>query len=200
MDEVWRPITVAEAVRLMKPLGVVWWIAGGWALDLHAGRKTREHEDLDIGIAWRDHLQVQRALAASWRLYKTHQPGLAPWPLGEELAEPVHDVWARLDDSSPWAFQLMLVEVRGEDWVYRRLPEIRRPLASVVAKTRYGVPYLRPEVQLLYKGGSSGRRPKDLEDLRLMRPLLTAAELAWLREALSRQFPGGHEWLVELER
>ena len=63
--------------------------------------------------------------------------------------------------------------------------------------TRDGVPYLRPEVQLLYKGGSSARRAKDLEDLRRMLPAVgdrdrLAAPLA------GRQFPGGHEWLAEL--
>ena len=199
MAEVWRPITVSEAARLMRPLGAVWWIAGGWALDLHAGRETREHEDLDIGIARRDQLAVQRALARDWRLYKTQQPGLAPWPAGEELAAPVNGVWARRADSSEWAFELLLVDGCGEDWVYRRLPEIRRPITSVVATTRDGIPYLRPEVQLLYKGGSSGPRQKDLEDLRRMLPLLTAAEAAWLRDALSRQFPGGHRWLEELD-
>ncbi len=199
MAEVWSPITVAEAARVMRPLGVAWWIAGGWALDLHVGRQTREHEDIDIGIARRDHLHVQRLLGAAWSLYKTHQPGLAPWRPGEVLAEPVHDIWARRGDGSPWAFQLMLVEVRGGEWVYRRLPEIRRPLASVVAMSGDGIPYLRPEVQLLYKCGSSGRRPKDLEDLRRMLPFLTAGEVAWLRESLSRQFPGGHEWLLRLE-
>ena len=198
MAEVWQPISVAEAVQLMESLDVAWWIAGGWALDLHAGRQTREHEDLDIGIAWSDHLRVQRALAGQWQLYKTHQPGLAPWPPGEALQEPVHDVWVRRHDSSLWAFQLMLVDVTEGEWVYRRLPEIRRPLASVVTATREGIPYLRPEVQLLYKGGSSARRPKDLEDFRRMLPALRAAEIRWLRDSLARQFPAGHEWLAEL--
>jgi hypothetical protein len=198
VGEVWSPITVADARRIMEPLGVPWWIAGGWALDLHAGRRTREHEDLDIGIRWRDHLRVQAALARDWQLHKTHQPGLAPWPPGEELREPVHDVWVRRDDGSPWAFQLMLVEGQGSEWVYRRLPSIRRPLESVLARTPDGVPYLRPEVQLLYKGGSGGRRAKDLEDLRRMLPLLTAAAAAWLRDSLQRQFPAGHEWLAEI--
>lgn len=182
----------------MEPLGVTWWIAGGWALDLHLGLQTREHGDLDIGIAKRDQLRVQRGLAGAWQLHKTHQPGLAPWPEGEALEEPVHDVWARRDDSSPWAFQLMLVDVEGDEWVYRRLPAIRLPLAGVIARTREGIPYLRPEVQLLYKGGSSARRPRDLEDLRRVKPSLSAAETQWLRAALAHQFPGGHEWLAEL--
>ena len=182
----------------MAPLGVVWWIAGGWALDLHLGRQTREHADIDVGVARRDHLRVQSLLACEWQLFKAHQSCLAPWPAAEELREPVHDVWARRDERSPWAFQLMLVEVRDGLWIYRRLPEIRLPLAEVLAGSRDGVPYLRPEVQLLYKGGSSSRRPRDLEDLRRMLPALSAAQVAWLRASLARQFPHGHKWLAEL--
>lgn len=191
---------MTEAARLVEPLGVTWWIAGGWALDLHMGLETRGHEDLDIAILRLDQLRVQRMLSPEWELFKTKQPGLAPWPAGEALEEPVHDIWARRDAGSAWAFQLMLVDSDGGDWVYRRLPEIRLPLSSIVTVSREGIPYLKPAIQLLYKGGSSGRRSKDLEDLRRMRPFLSEAEVAWLRGVLGRQFPGGHEWLAELER
>jgi hypothetical protein len=51
-----------------------------------------------------------------------------------------------------------------------------------------GVPYLAPEIQLLFK--SKGLRPKDYEDARRVIPLLNEEQRAWLRAHL----PSGHEW------
>jgi len=192
----WQALSVPDVARIFRPLGLTWWIAGGWALDLYLGRPSREHLDTDVSILRQDHLRAQQLLGRDWQLFKTKQPGLAPWPPGEVLPSYVSDVWVRRDDDSPWAFQLMLEDVEEGQWVYRRLPAIRRPLAEICLLTDEGIPYLRPEIQLLYKGGSSGRRPKDLADLKRMLPLLAERERTWLRESLSQQFPAGHEWLA----
>lgn len=196
----WDPLAVDDVVPVFRSIGVRWWIAGGWALDLHLGRQTRPHEDLDVGILYRDHLVVQRHLGRDWQLFKTKQPGLAPWPVGEPLPPKIDDVWIRRDDEAPWAFQLVIAQSEGDQWVYDRLPAIRRPLEAICLHTAAGVPYLRPEIQLLYKGGSSARRPKDLADLQRFLPALAPDEVRWLREALGRQFPGGHEWLPYIDR
>jgi hypothetical protein len=51
--------------------GIDYWLFGGWAVDFHAGRPTREHEDIDVAI-WRADLAVVSALleAHGW----THRP------------------------------------------------------------------------------------------------------------------------------
>ena len=179
----------------MDGIGIPWWIAGGNALDLHVGRTLREHEDTDVSILRRDHLKVQRHLFNRWQLFKTNQPGLAPWPMAEPLPIKVGNIWLRRDDTSPWAFQLMLDEAEGEQWIYRRKPTIKRPLKEIIAHTFDGIPYLRPEVQLLYKVGSSVRRDKDFWDLKALLPFLKTEEMAWLRDALKQQFSDGDEWL-----
>ena len=38
----------------------------------------------------------------------------------------------------------------GDEWVYRRDPMVRRPLANVGRVTADGIPYLAPEIVTLY--------------------------------------------------
>ena len=47
-------------------MGTPWYVAGGWAVDLHLGRPTREHEDLEIGVPRERFAEVEadRALLA----------------------------------------------------------------------------------------------------------------------------------------
>lgn len=50
-------ITSYDIVNLYKDLeklGVTIWIDGGWCVDALLGRKTRDHDDLDIALAWED--------------------------------------------------------------------------------------------------------------------------------------------------
>lgn len=44
---------LAELDSCFASQGVDYWLFGGWAVDFHAGRVTREHADIDIAI-WAD--------------------------------------------------------------------------------------------------------------------------------------------------
>jgi hypothetical protein len=132
------------------------------------------------------------------QLFKTHQPGLAPWPVSEYLYPPVNRVWVRRDEGAPWAFEVMLMETEDDEWVYRRLPSIRGSIAALGMYTEEGIPYLAPEIQLLYKG-RQGCRPKDLLDATTVIPHLRTEKRRWLLDCLRRQFPDGHEWIELLQ-
>jgi hypothetical protein len=45
--------TLAELDQSLPRNDVDYWLFGGWAVDFHAGRVTREHGDIDIAI-WSD--------------------------------------------------------------------------------------------------------------------------------------------------
>lgn len=79
--------------------------------------------------------------------------------------------------------------------MYRREPSIRLEKAKVFRQTTNGIPYIKPEIQLLYKGGSSKIREKDLQDLINVLPRLDKQEKQWLEASLNKQFPEGHHWL-----
>jgi hypothetical protein len=106
-----------------------WWVAGGWALDLVLGHKTRPHADLEISLlacdqqALFDHLR-------GWDL-RLAAPGqsLPPWD-GSRIQSPFHQVWARRGPgrpSTPEEFAgdptmlgFLLEQSRKDRWVYRR--------------------------------------------------------------------------------
>jgi len=44
---------ISELDQLLWRSGVAYWLFGGWAVDFHAARVTREHGDIDIAI-WAD--------------------------------------------------------------------------------------------------------------------------------------------------
>ncbi|HEY3378839.1 MAG TPA: GNAT family N-acetyltransferase [Armatimonadota bacterium] len=192
-DTDWAPFTVNALAHLFSEMGIPWWISGGWALDLYLGKQTRPHADTDILILRNDQLLVQEHLR-DWQLFKTHQPGLAPWPMGEYLHPPVNSIWVRREEGAPWAFEIMLMETEGDEWVFRRLPAIRGPIRELGLQTDAGISYLAPEIQLLYKGRQEYRQ-KDLQDLQAIMPKLPAKKKQWLLECLRRQFPGGHDWI-----
>jgi hypothetical protein len=84
----------------------------------------------------------------------------------------------------------MLDEAEGDEWLYRRMPSVRRSLKSLVWH-HDGVPYLSPEVQLLYKGAQ--RSPKAEADFNACLPHLDGSQRSWLARALATAHPG-HPW------
>jgi len=192
----WDPLTPQELTPVLAVLDVPWWLAGGWAIDLHVGRQSRLHEDIDVLVLRPDHVTVRAALA-DWDLHAADPPGtLRPWPLGETLPAAVHDVWCRRGPDEPWAFQLMIDDVDGDDWVFRRDRRVRRPLARIAGPaSTVELPLLAPEIQLLYK--SRALRPKDQADFDTVLPVLSDVQRSWLRDALTTVSPG-HPWLPVL--
>ncbi|GAA0847513.1 hypothetical protein GCM10008915_55420 [Bifidobacterium pullorum subsp. gallinarum] len=190
----WVPISVPEAVKIFAAIPARWHIAGGWALDLYVGEQTREHSDIDIFILREEQTVIYTELTQEWTLYKANQGILSLWEKGEYL-HAVGDVWVSKNHEAPFSFQMMLVEAEQDNWIYGREPSIRRPLPDIFLKTDHGIPYLRPEIQLLYKGGSKKIREKDERDLIRVLPLLDPQAKEWLIYALRTQFPEGHPWI-----
>ena len=194
----WEPLSVEAVTELLGGMDARWWIAGGWALDLHLGRQTRPHHDIDV-LVLREELPAVRERLRGWDLHAADPPGtgvLRPWPEHELLPAALHDIWCRPTPASPWALQLMVDDTDGADWIYRRDHRIRRPVAELHGPASTPArPVLAPEVQLLCK--SRTPRPKDVEDFFTVAELLGDDRRDWLRRALSMVSPG-HAWLDRL--
>lgn len=186
----WRPADPQTAAAWFSPLRAPWWIAGGWAIDLYLGQQTRLHGDLDVGILRRD-LGIVRAQLADWEMFEAKDDVLTPLRAGDDPRANVHSLWCRPAGTAFWVMELMLDDEADGLWVYRRLPTVRRARSEVISRNAAGLPYLAPEVQLLYK--AKWLRPKDQADFDAVVPRLSEQARAWLRSTLAVAEPS-HSW------
>lgn len=190
----WTPFSVAEAADRFAGFPGPWWIAGGWAIDLFVGKQTREHADIDVLILRDDQRHLFDTLS-DWEIHAAvmHKV-LRLWPAGRPFPPEVHDIWCRPDAESAWALQAMLMDCADDRWVFRRDARISGAIADLGLK-HDGIPYLTPEVQLLYK--SKNRLPKDEADLATALPAMTPRQIAWLLDALRLHDPD-NPWIEPL--
>lgn len=190
----WTPLTVSEITRVFSDIPIRWCVAGGWALDLHLCRQTRQHSDIDVIITRDEQLIAYKYLSRDWMLYKAQDGKLDLWEDGEYLNS-TEDIWVSESSEMPWAFQIMIIDTEEDSWIYKRDKSIKRPIDEIILKTKEGIPYLRPEIQLLHKAGGSQVREKDYIDFKTILPSLLQQEKEWLKFSLNRQFPQGHDWI-----
>ncbi len=148
MDHRWAPLAPKEAAAELRELPIRWWVAGGWAADLHSGRQTRPHGDMDIAVLRSEH-EALRTYLAGWDLQIAYGGRLRPWRNGA-VGPPENAVWARPDVGGPWWLDIKIELNEGGEWVYRRHPRVRRPLESIGRTSTDGIPYLDPEIVSLY--------------------------------------------------
>jgi hypothetical protein len=193
-DPLWRALHPADAAKVLASCKAPWWIAGGWALDLFRGTPSRPHTDLDVGILRRDLSTVLLGFS-TWDVFEAKDGRLTR--LAEGCVPPldVHSLWCRPTAADPWTIELMLDEADGDTWVYRRDPRIRQSMSAAVRQSTDGLPYLAPEIQLLYKSKAS--RERDEGDFAHICPLLTADAWRWLHDALELADPD-HRWIAVL--
>jgi hypothetical protein len=186
----WEPLDLEQAAALMRDFPAAWWVAGGWALDLFTGTE-REHDDVDV-VVLRSDQELIRAQLPGWDIQIAHSGRLEPWPPEELIELPRSGFWARSDPNGPWELQFLLAEHEGETWWYRRDPAIRLPLAEIGLATEGGIPYLRPEIVLLYKARID--RDRDTVDFDRTLPKLDGEA----RSRLSAWLAADHPWQAHL--
>ncbi|ART74873.1 hypothetical protein B4U37_01885 [Sutcliffiella horikoshii] len=194
-EEVWRPLSITEIHSIFSIIPIQWWIAGGWALDIYLQKVTRAHEDIDIVILRPDHLILQRHLGRDWEMFIAFKGHLIPWNKNQLLDSHYDNIWVKKKDESTWAFQVMLLDIEEKNWIYKRNNTIRKSLEDIGLVSLSGIPFLKPEIQLLYKGGSSVIREKDFIDLGNILPKLNVSNRDWLKKSLKIQYPHGHKWI-----
>jgi hypothetical protein len=165
-----------------------YWISGGHALELWAGRSWRAHGDIDVGLL-RSDIDAALPLLPELHLYVAAAGGLARFE-GQRLLGELHrnNVWAFDPATSRWVLDLTLGDGDDLTWVYRRDQTLQRAWPEAVLTSPQGIPYLAPELQLLFK--SRNPRAKDNIDARETLPLLDAEQRAFLFERL----PAEHPW------
>lgn len=193
-EHMWEPLAIAEVKSIFRDAPFRWWISGGMALELFAGASWRSHDDIDVGVCRVDARRVYPWLG-EWELYVAAGGSLRPWT-GEALDAVRHEnnVWIRRKQDGPWVLDIAIGGGTSGEWAYRRDPAVTVAWEDAVLHTGDGLPYLAPELQLLFK--STSVRPKDREDAEQMVPILDARR----REFLSRHLPPDHPWRELVDR
>ncbi len=179
-------------ITLLADFPVSWHLCGGWAIDAFLGRETREHSDIEIGID-REHQHHIHAFFPAAEIFKIVDREILPWD-GERIDLPWHQVIIRQPNLHE--FEFFLNEIDGDLWRSRKRPSLTVPAATLWTRSPWGCNVVAPEIQLLFK--STYHRPKDDHDFEAVRPHLSPARVAWLREIL-RTYRPGDPWIPQLE-
>lgn len=185
---IWKPLPIDAVVELFRAAAFRWWISGGKALELHLGHSWRDHEDTDVGVCRAD-LATVPDLLEGWDLQIASRGKLIFFDRSIPQRHQQHNnLWCRPTESAEWQLDITIDEGDTSNWIYRRDPAIRLPWEDAVLSTTAGVPYLAPELQLLFK--SKSVRTKDQTDAEHVIPRLDKIRV--LR--LSSLLPSSHPW------
>ncbi|HUQ42220.1 MAG TPA: hypothetical protein VM052_06945 [Candidatus Limnocylindrales bacterium] len=191
----WDPLTPEQVAALLRGVDVPWWIAGGWALDLFMGRQTRAHHDVEISVFRSDEAAVRRHLRG-WEIAIAADGTLTPLADGEPLPSTAHELWSRERGHDGWQLEILIEERDGDRWVYRRDHRVGVNARDIGRFTNDGIPFIRPDIQLLYKSKAS--RGVDESDLIAVLPRLDAAQRSTLAAWISAG-DATHRWLTRLQ-
>ncbi|MEU4302344.1 nucleotidyltransferase domain-containing protein [Kitasatospora aureofaciens] len=186
----WTPWEVAQR---LAGISTPWYVAAGWALDLFRGGRTRAHGDIEIAVPAAGFPEVRDRFpghvfdaAGGGRIWEDAAP---------EVLGAVHQTWLRDPATGDYLLDVFREPHDGDTWICRRDPTIRLPYGDIVHRTPDGIPYLAPELVLLFKAKHA--RPKDRADFEATVPHLSAAQRETLAGLLIRVHPG-HPWIAEL--
>jgi hypothetical protein len=186
----WSPGAVA---RQLSGIDAPWCVAAGWALDLFRGTQTRPHGDIEIAIPAAGFPEVRARFpgyvfdgVSSGRIWENAAP---------EVLAATHQTWLRDPATGNYLLDVFREPHDGGMWICRHDETIRLPYSGIIHRTPDGIPYLAPELVLLFKAKHA--RPKDQADFEGTIPHLTTAQRETLAVLLARAHPG-HRWLAGL--
>lgn len=189
----WTPL---EAAGALAGVTAPWAVAAGWSLDLWHGRQTREHEDLEITVpaAWFPEIRQRlESLGLTW--FVIDDGNVIELARGEAPAAHTHQTWVSDPAARAWRMDVFREPGDAQTWIYRRETGLEAPRARMMGHTPEGIPFVAPQVALLFKAKAA--RDKDEADFALAAPKLDPEARAWLIEALRRYHPG-HPWIERL--
>ncbi|WP_280398292.1 hypothetical protein [Nocardia carnea] len=190
-ERLWQAWTPAEVAERLSGAAPCWYVVAGWALDLFVGGPGRVHSDLEIGVPQERFGDIQEAFPGfEWDVVGDGYV----WPFPEE-ADSQHQTWLREPATGLYRLDVFREPYLGDRWVCRRDASITLPFDELILRTASGIPFVIPEVVLLFK--AKARRTKDEGDFLRALPALDGQRRSRLSGWLSRVHPG-HPWLEPL--
>ena len=211
---------VQEANELLKNGGFNYAFCGGQALDMFLGYESRVHGDIDICAFWEDRDRIiEHMLSKGYKVYEMLGGGrVHPVPGTAGLVRLKKNIFCCLEDCP--LVKTYPVEEDGNCWMeffhvgqtkldyieflfndksathfeYSRNREISVELSQAILFAE-DIPYLAPEIILLYKSTDTDREDYQ-QDFELAYQAMSHEQKQWLQSALKREFPDGHKWIM----
>lgn len=215
--------------ELLDSMEIFWAICGGDAIDLFAGMQTRGHKDIDVAVLWEDRERIITGfLERGWRVFEPDHGLLREITALEEDLRTEDNLWCIRPETKGYQIvpkhdnfyeitttrkqqdvldyvEVLFNRVMDGKFLYKRNPGIS--LARYLYHNAEGIPYLAPEMVLLYKSVFVRMlpTPENLEvaenyrhDFRVAVEKFNEVQCAWLKSALKASYPMGHEWIAQL--
>jgi len=195
-------------------------ICGGFALDLFTGKNIRKHSDIDICVFAKDKNVIFSFIKENaWTVYEFCGGGIVrlvnstddcqsgrnlmclkdgcelvefyPYDRGENYFS--HKFLETGIKSFNYLEFLFNVAV-DEGFVFDRNPSICREMSKAILK-KDGIPYLSPELVLLYKSEDIDRHGYQLDYDEAIQKM-NDEQIDWFNYSLDILYPDGHVWRV----
>lgn len=203
----------------MSSVHFTWAVCGGFALDLFLEKDIRAHSDIDICVFESDRENVlDYMLKNNWLVYEFRGQGKVR-PLNASLSSetgrnlmctngecdivkfyPCEDkglLWYEFFHTGIKELNYLefLFNTADEDYfVFDKNQGIKRELSKAVLFNN-GIPYLAPEIVLLYKSSRSENAEYHY-DFEQTYPYMNDEQKMWFSKGLDALYPNGHIWKV----
>ena len=212
---------IYEANDLLTNRGLNYAFCGGFAIDLFLGYESRIHGDIDISVYLSQRNEVILYMQSiGFNVYEMLGGGKAHYITDVDNQKSIkRNIFCFKDECEMVLLEdtdekdiyvvnffhtgqtkLNFIEFLFDDkengnFVYARNKSIKRGLTKTVLYNG-DIPYLCPEICLLYKSTSIDREGYRQDyDLAIKR--MNNEQKGWLNNSLRTMYPDGHEWIVD---
>lgn len=219
MDKYTAHELIIKANELLKNGDFEYAFCGGFAIELFLNRTIRKHGDIDVSAYWYDRDKIIPYMQSlGWNVYEMCGGGIA-----HHITDVKFQIKAKrnifcfkdgcslvklsphgeidmyyLDFDHSGQTKLDFIEFlfnnrNADSFLYARNENISQPIKKAIL-TRDRIPYLAPELVLLYKSTDPDREDYQL-DYDSVKVEMSVEQRDWLDFALKAMNPSGHKWL-----
>lgn len=206
-----------EVKKLLQGAEFSWAVCGGFALELFLDEEIRTHGDIDICVFESNRGMILRhMLERDWIVYEFRGMGKVRPIRDAQASEPGRNLLCLKEGCELIRFypcdeqdqyhqflhtgirelnyvEFLFNQVENGEFLFDPGKGIRKRLAEVV-RFRNGIPYLTPEITLLYKA-SRWEEEQNRQDFERVYHRMDPLQQNWLMCSLETLYPQGHPWI-----
>ena len=211
---------LSQTASLLAEAPFSWAVCGGFALELFLGRETRPHGDIDLCAREADRASIVAFMQGQgWQVYEFRGMGKMRLLDANALSEPGRNLMCVLPGCPLVEFfpsdeagllwhqfhhsgirelnylEFLFSPCTDDGFIFSANPPIPLPMDKAFLKSPEGIPFLAPELALLYKAA----RPEEgnaASDFQAVFPALDNEQKSWYLSSLHQLYPEGHPWLM----